>query len=233
MTTLTLFRYPSKNIYWALTQMQRAHGALSKAPGLMFYKLMGSGGDGGFGLWPNWRVYALLGNWESKEDWVRYNAENTFALESQERCSEQMTTFLQPIRTHGLWDGTNPFEPIAPIDIPADAPVAVLTRARIRIKRLPEFLRETTAAKASLKDQKGLLLSIGVGEVPLIFQATFSIWQNVDAVQQYAYKTQAHAHVVSKTRERNWYSEEMFTRFHVLGAAGTWEGKSFEEKISK
>lgn len=232
MTTLTLFRYPSSQIFWAFTQMQLAHAKLRKTPGLKFYKLMGSGGAGGFGLWPNWRVYALLGIWESLDDWNQFQEENVFAKETQSRCSEQMNTFLKPLRTHGLWDGANPFEPIVDKAIIEDAKVAVLTRARIRLKRLPEFLRETPIAKASLSDQKDLLLSIGVGETPLIYQATFSIWRNMEAVKQYAYKTAAHADVVKKTRERNWYSEELFTRFQVLGATGSWDGKSFSEYAS-
>lgn len=79
-------------------------------------------------------------------------------------------------------------------------------------------------------DQKDLLLSIGIGETPLIYQATFSIWCDLDAVQQYACKTPAHADLVRKTRERDWYSEEMFTRFEVLGSTGSWEGKTYFEE---
>lgn len=206
--------------------MQLAQNKLSKVPGLKFFKLMGSGGEGGFGIWPNWHVYALLGIWESAEDWKKYNNEHPFALETQRRCTEQATTFLHPIRSHGLWDGTNPFEPITEAPESTDALVAVLTRARIRLKRLPEFLKETPIAKKSLKDQKDLLLSIGIGETPLLYQATFSVWRNIEAVKEYAYKTHAHAQVVSKTRERDWYSEEMFTRFRVTGSTGTWGGKT-------
>jgi heme-degrading monooxygenase HmoA len=230
MTTLTLFRYPANNLFWAFTQMRLAQADLEKAPGLMFHKLMGSGGAGGFGLWPNWRVYALLGIWESTEAWTHFQTQHPFALETHARCSEQMTTFLRPMRTHGLWDGSNPFEPLKPFSAPADAPVAVLTRARIRIRRLPEFLINTNVAKTSLKDQEDLLLSIGVGETPLIYQATFSIWKNLQAMQQYAYKTPEHAGVISKTRARDWYSEELFTRFHVMGAIGSWGGKRFLEE---
>lgn len=227
LTTLTLFRYPPKNQFWAFSQMQLAHAKLMNTPGLKFYKLMGSGGNGGFGLWPNWSVYAFLGIWESTEAWSQFQTENSFALEANERCSEQMTSFLQPIRTHGLWNGTNPFEPISPLTTNADSPIAVITRAKIRLKRLPEFLLNTSVAKSVLKNQPDLLLSIGLGETPLIYQATFSIWRNLAAMQQYAYKSPEHAKVISKTRLRNWYSEELFTRFQVIGCKGQWEGKEF------
>ena len=205
--------------------MQLAHSKLVNVPGLSFYKLMGSGGNGGFGLWPNFSVYALLGIWESVEAWAQFQAENTFANEAQQRCTEQMTSFLQPIRTHGVWNGSNPFEPIVPFSTSAEAPIAVLTRAKIRLKRLPEFLLNTSVAKSVLKNQPDLKLSIGLGETPLIYQATFSIWSNLEAMTAYAYKSPEHAQVLKKTRQRNWYSEELFTRFHLLGCTGQWEGK--------
>ena len=224
MTTLTLYRYPSRHMLWALAQMKLAHKKLDETPGLTFHKLMGSGGNGGFGIWPNWHVYALLAKWESVEAWQQFNAENSFAQNTQRRCTEQMTVCMEPIRTHGKWDGLNPFEPVQEGIGTTDTPVAVLTRARIRPSKLPSFLRQTRKAKKALKDQEGLWLSIGVGEVPLLYQATFSIWRNAEAIQQYAYRTPAHAKVVRQTHEKQWYIEEMFTRFHILSVTGTWQG---------
>ncbi len=81
MTTLTLYRYPKSQIFWAFTQMQLAHNKLAKTPGLKFYKLMGSGSAGGVGLWPNWRVYAFLGIWDSIADFKNFQLEQSFAKE--------------------------------------------------------------------------------------------------------------------------------------------------------
>jgi len=211
--------------------MQLAHPELRQVPGLMFYKLMGSGGNGGFGLWPNWHVFALLGVWENLDAFRAFEVNNTFAQKASGRATEQFTTFLTPLKTHGLWNGENPFVPLPEQAIPGDVPVAVLTRARIRLRRLREFLKHVPEASASLNDQEGLLLSIGVGEVPLIYQATFSVWRNLDAVKQYAYRNPAHGQVVRKTRDRDWYSEEMFTRFRVEGMEGTWEGVKMDQLI--
>jgi len=231
LTTVTLFRYPSSQILWALSQMQRAHPALRQAPGLKFYKLMGSGGNGGFGLWPNWHVFALLGVWDSLDAFRAFQTENSFALDAGARVTEQFTTFLSPLKTHGFWNGENPFALLPEQPIPNDVPIAVLTRARIRLTRLREFLRHVPGASASLGSQKDLLLSIGVGEVPLIYQATFSVWRNLEAVKQYAYQNPAHGEVVRKTRDRNWYSEEMFTRFRVEGLEGNWGGQKMDSLI--
>ena len=211
--------------------MQLAHSELRQVPGLRFYKLMGSGGKGGFGLWPNWNVFALLGVWENMDAFRAFEANNAFAQKAFERSKEQFTTFLTPLKTHGLWNGENPFASLPEQVIPEDVPVAVLTRARIRLRRLREFLKHVPEASASLNEQAGLLLSIGVGEVPLIYQATFSVWRNIEAVKQYAYRNQAHGQVVRKTRDRDWYSEEMFTRFRVEGMEGTWDGVEMDQLI--
>jgi heme-degrading monooxygenase HmoA len=206
--------------------MQLAHPTLRQTSGLKFYKLMGSGGNDGFGLWPNWNVFALLGVWDSLDAYQAFRAQNSFALNVEARATEQFTTFLTPLKTHGFWNGENPFAQVPEQAIPDDVPIAVLTRARIRLNRLGEFLRHIPKASASLENQKGLLLSIGVGEAPLIYQATFSVWRNLEAVKQYAYQNPAHGQVVRKTRDRNWYSEEMFTRFRVDSMEGNWGGKN-------
>ena len=105
---------------------------------------------------------------------------------------------------------------------PCPDPIAQITGV---LKHVPE-------ASASLKEQEGLILSIGVGEVPLIYQATFSVWQNMEAVKQYAYRNPAHGQVVRKTRDRDWYSEEMFTRFRVEGMEGTWDGVKMDRLVN-
>ncbi|MBN8682537.1 MAG: hypothetical protein J0L99_07785 [Chitinophagales bacterium] len=228
--SISLFRYPASSIVWALSQMQLAHRHLKKAPGLQFYKLMGSGAGNGFSLWPNWRVYSLLGVWESEAAHQDFWQHNPFALAAQRRAEEQLRVHLRPLRTHGTWDGVNPFtdrlseQPLRP-----EQAVAVLTRARVRTQRLPEFWRHVPGSSASLEGRPGLKLQIGVGETPLIYQATFSVWDNFEAVQQFAYRDKAHGEVVRKTRDRNWYAEDMFTRFAVEGIEGTWSGRKGED----
>jgi hypothetical protein len=39
-------------------------------------------------------------------------------------------------------------------------------------------------------------------------------------VEQYAYRQSGHKEVVRLTRQRNWYTEELFARFSVVGAEG-------------
>ena len=199
---------------------------------------MGSGAGNGFSLWPNWRVYSLLGVWASEAEYQAFWQTNAFALAVRRRAAEHLRVRLRPMRTHGTWDGVNPFNAhLSEAPLQQDQAVAVLTRARVRTRRLPEFWRHVPGASSSLEGRPGLKLQIGVGETPLIYQATFSVWENFEAVQQFAYRDQSHAEVVRKTRERNWYSEDMFTRFAVEGIEGHWEGHKwgssdvFEKKV--
>ena len=62
---------------------------------------------------------------------------------------------------------------------------------------------------------KGVLFYKGVGEWPWIQQATVSIWESFQAVNQFAYQHKGHAEIVRKTRQQKWYKEDLFSRFVV------------------
>ena len=141
----------------------------------------------------------------------------------QAKCAEHLTLHLQPIKSDGKWDGTNPFQSDPDFD-PAGRPIAILTRATIRPSRLIRFWRSVPNSSEMILRQPGHLFSIGVGELPLIQQATFSLWENLDAVKRYAYREGPHKKVVQQTRKYDWYSEELFARFVVTGMEGTWGG---------
>lgn len=223
IVTFTLLRYTGwRNRWWGLQQMGLAPEQLSgDIPGLRFAKMLGSGAGKGFSIWPNFGVYALLAVWDDEDA-----ARDFFALHSwfqpfKERAAYQ-TFFLRVIKAHGAWDGQNPFEPAAEMD--PDKPIAVLTRATIARKHLWRFWSYVPPVSASIqRHQKDLLLAIGIGELPLIQQATFSIWKNAKAMMEYAYQSQHHKGVVRKTRELGWYSEELFARFQPYSFEGNLE----------
>jgi len=220
--TLTLFRYRGfRNAFWALSQMGLAHRRIQGVPGMQFYKLLGTGSEG-FSTWPDWSVYGLLQVWDNEA-----LAESFFGSHHQmraflNRSDESLRIFMRPIRSKGLWDGQNPFE--AEAETAEDSgPIAVLTRATIRKKYLLRFWKYVPHSQQPLGAAEGLLYSKGVGETPFTDMATFSIWERPEAMQAYAYGTEAHMEAIRKTRELGWYREELFARFRPYRIAGTWK----------
>jgi hypothetical protein len=225
VVSLSFFRFEGwRNKWWGFKQMGLAPAALKAVSGLSFVKMLGSGGGNGFSIRPNFGVYGLLSVWENEAHARDFFAQNALFQEFCELSEEQWTVFLHPAKAHGLWDGQEPFTAQVPFD--PVAPVAVLTRATIRTNRLWQFWRFVPAVSRAMwrEHHEGLHFSIGIGELPLIQQATFSLWQDSQALQAYAYRGQHHSAVVRKTRELNWYKEELFARFHPFDSFGTWKG---------
>lgn len=197
---------------------------LQQVPGLTFFKLLGSGKDRVFSLRPDFYRYGLLATWESAAAAASFLADSSIMKDYRDHAAEEWTIYLAPLKSHGLWDGRNPFMPVITEELPA-GPLAVLTRASIRLKALPAFWRYGAQTSKDLAAAPGLLAAVGLGELPFVRQATFSIWEREEAMRQYAYGTAHHQQVIRKTRTDNWYSEELFARFRVLSATGTWKGR--------
>jgi hypothetical protein len=227
ITTLTLFRFDNlRSKIWAFRQMQLAHAYISKTPGLQFYKLMGSGRDRGFSPFPDWGVYAMLGIWDSE-----HCADNFFKdAEIFERyrayTCEQWTIYMKPKQAKGLWSGINPFT--ATTDLDQDNPlIAVITRASVKVAKLIKFWEYVPISQRPiLKGCKGLIYTKGIGEIPLLEMATFSLWENIDALKNFAYNSPEHQEAIRKTRKIDWYKEELFARFQPYRSVGTWGGEN-------
>ncbi|WP_198661653.1 hypothetical protein [Lewinella sp. IMCC34183] len=201
--------------------MQLAQGRLAEVPGLTFSRLMGSGGGTGFSLLPNLGVYALVAHWRGAADADRFFAADPWYAEAIARTDRRITFRLEATMAHGAWGGGNPFSP-RPEAYDPGAPVAVITRATIRPRKLPDFWRYVPATSRSVQEREERLLSIGIGEYPVFMQATFSVWSSGRAMTDFAYRGDHHREVVRLTRERNWYKEELFARFRLLRSEGSW-----------
>ena len=227
LTTLTVFTLQPGHRRWGLAQMGTSQGPLKRVPGLRFFKLMGSGAANGFGFWPNLDRYGFMAVWEDAAAAEAFFARHPLWATYQQRSAEQWGLHLAPIKAQGLWDGQNPFatELTPTASAAPDAPMAVLTRASIRWRKAPRFWQFVEPTSATLAQAAGVRAAIGLGELPLVRQATFSVWESARAMQEYAYKDARHREVIQLTRRENWYGEELFARFRVLSSIGTLDGR--------
>lgn len=213
MTTFTIFRFPTNKAWWAFGQMGLK--VLRPPIGSAFYKMLGSGRNG-FGIVPDFCRYTFLATWESEKHADDFFASPMFQAYASQAL-EHSTLRMLPIQSHGQWDGKEPFAVSKGMEKGYSGPLVVLTRAKIRATKLLDFWRHVPRAQASLSKSEGVLLALGVGELPLIEQATVSVWESVDAVKKYAYQQSGHREIVQRTRQRGWYSEELFARFALVG----------------
>ena len=226
IVTVSTFRYKPLARFQAFANMGRVLMQPFQAEGLRFSKLMGTGIN--FGLIPDLSTYVFLGVWDD-EDTARAFPQTDIYQRLSKGVQQTGTLYLRPQRAHGLWDGQNPFEiseqaPVSQENRPKSDttnPIVILTRATIRPRALPDFWRHVPQARQRLTDHANdMLFGIGVGEVPVMQQCTISVWRNAAAVDRYAYRQSGHKEIVRLTRERKWYSEEMFARFSLLKAEG-------------
>ncbi|GAA2328442.1 hypothetical protein GCM10010170_005040 [Dactylosporangium salmoneum] len=129
------------------------------------------------------------------------------------------TLTLEPIASRGTWSGSSPFTPTDPQST-GDQPVAVITRARLRAGRAVAFWRAIDPVARDLRNAEGLYCAFGIGEAPVGFQGTVSVWRCAADVVRFAYRRPQHAAVVARTPRQGWYAEELFARFHVLDIDG-------------
>ncbi|MEJ8802364.1 spheroidene monooxygenase [Pontibacter sp. H249] len=223
LTTLTLFGVKDGHLRWGLSQMGTSGAELAKVPGLIFYKLLGSGHGKGFSIKPNFKRYGMLCTWQSEEAADNFLNRSALMQEYNNHTFESWTVKLLPYQSHGQWDKQEPFSPTLSEKY-NDGPIAVLTRASINWRALPGFWKFVPKTSKALDNAVGLICSIGLGELPFVRQATFSIWESMEAMRQYAYKNPLHQEVMRRTRSENWYSEELFARFKPIASKGTWNG---------
>jgi heme-degrading monooxygenase HmoA len=222
LTSITIIRYRKPFIPLALLAMAVHRLPLLLRRGCTFWKLLGSGRNGTFDLKPDWQQWGLLAVWESREDFDRFYKKSFISAWWKLFAQEGWTMLCEPLQSHGKWDGKEPFGNRNITDY--NGPVAVLTRATIRTRRLKNFWSNVDEVANIMASAKGYITSIGVGEAPIYRQATFSIWESVDDVKAFAYGSREHAEVIKKTRSEDWYSEELFARFKPIEAFGTLHG---------
>ena len=213
ITQLYLFSF-NRNKLWAFKQMGIGYNQLNGTPHLSFFRLLGTGGGAGFSLRPDFSTYAFLGVWKNAAAARRFKEEHPFIQDYFEKASSIRLLTLSNIKSQGMWGGQNPF--LSPQDLAAgNKKVAIITRATLRWSRLLSFWRAVPKASKAIEDAKGVYFYKGIGEWPFIQQATISLWDSMENVLQFAYKSKDHATIVKKTHQKKWYTEDLFSRFYV------------------
>jgi len=213
--TIIIMRYPKYLGLFGFLSMFLFRFPLWFNKKIKFWKLMGSSKSGSFGMRPDFNQWALLFSSDLETSTCSFiNVYCKFF-----RCT--MKRFImQPVTAHGSWDGKQVFCGSSKLS-KGDGPVAVLTRATIRLNRLKNFWNNVDTVAEKLKTAEGLILSYGIGEMPFIKQATFSVWEDESSMKAFAYGMREHADVIRRTRNEDWYKEELFVRFRIIGATAS------------
>ncbi|MEO5911661.1 MAG: DUF3291 domain-containing protein [Pelobium sp.] len=222
LVSLTIVRYPKKYIPFAFLAMAVHRLPLYFTKGCTFWKLLGCGKNGTFDIHPDYQQWGLMAVWESEESYLNFKQNSLISKWWKAFCLEQWTVFLEPTESHGKWSGKEPFG--NPKIKGHEGRVGVLTRATIRPTKLKSFWQNVPKVASIMGKAKGFITSVGIGEAPFFMQATFSVWESLEDVKTFAYRDQEHAEVIKKTRQENWYSEELFARFKILKSEGTLNG---------
>lgn len=214
-TTLTLFDF-GKKWFWPFKEMAYANSNFSNVKGLEFNKVLGTGSGDGFSLIPDFSTYAILSVWTTRDYADLFFKNHKKFIEYINNSNSFRHLELKAIKSHGFWDGKEPFKSQEINQIDKDNSVAVITRATLNLNRLISFWKSVPEASSAIKNAKGVTFYKGIGELPFIQQATISIWKNNDAINDFAYNQKEHAEIIKKTRKNNWYKEDLFSRFIVV-----------------
>jgi hypothetical protein len=209
IASFTLARYPLRRVPAVLTSRRGVDGTA----GLRFVRHLGTGRGAAMGLGGDLRRWATFAVWDDEEAIEPLHAAG---------ATEAWTVRLAPLGARGSWGGRTP---LPATRAATDGPVAVLTRARLRVRSWPAFYRAVPPVEAALHAAPGVLAVVGVGEAPVGLQATFSLWRSTADMEAFAAAPGPHREVARRARADGWFAEDLFARFRPYASTGTWGGR--------
>jgi hypothetical protein len=218
ITVIYFWKIKRINIPFALFRMAIDRTLLRRGKGVTFAKMLGCGKGETFT--PSdadptrWGCLVVIPESELN------TLDNSLTVRAwRKSCLSEFRVILDPIAATGLWSKQKPFEPSAPANF--DGQVVAITRARIKASQTMRFFKSVPPVTASLHSSPGLISTIGIGEAPIGLQGTFSLWESMQAIKDFAYKGAAHQKAIAQTSQFDWYAEELFARFAVREIRGT------------
>jgi len=218
ITVIYFWKISRVNIPFALFRMAIDRTLLRRSSGVTFAKMLGCGKGETFT--PSdadptrWGCLVVI----PESQLTALDGSVTIRAWRKKSISE-FRVVLDPIAATGLWSKQKPFEPSAPANF--DGQVVAITRARIKAGQTMRFFKSVPPVTASLHSSHGLISTIGIGEAPIGLQGTFSLWESMQAIKDFAYKGAAHQKAIAQTSEFDWYAEELFARLAVREIRGT------------
>lgn len=199
--SLHVWRVPWRAVPGALVRLVTDARRLRAAPDVRFVKLLGTSD----GFRP------------SDADLTRYAAV-VVSRGATPHLAEDARLDLRLIHSRGRWAGVEPFG--EPDPAPPEGPILALTRARLRPRKALTFWRAAAPVASAVPAAPGLLASFGIGEAPIGWQGTVSVWRSTADLARFAYRHPEHRAAIMRTSTEGWYAEELFARFAVLDVAG-------------
>jgi len=220
--TLHVWRVPRRRVVGALWRVARDRRRLRRAPGVRFAKFLGTGAGRHFGA-----GRADLTRWAAVIAWDGPDSAAAFAHTPVARAWQALASAacrldLRPVASRGSWAGQAPFGTSTEGAAAAKDPgrVLALTRARLRPTRALRFWRAIEPVGTAAGRAPGLLAAFGVGEAPVGWQGTVSLWRSLRDLVEFAYRNPHHRDAIARTPTHRWYAEELFARFAVLSVTG-------------
>nr|WP_296070754.1 monooxygenase [uncultured Actinoplanes sp.] len=134
-------------------------------------------------------------------------------------ASQSCRVDLALLHSHGRWSGREPFGE-AEARSKTDGMVVSITRARLRPAKALTFWRAIPPVVTELAEAPGLLAHFGMGEAPIGWQGTVSVWRHSADLTRFAYRQPEHRAVIARTPADRWYAEDLFARFAVRRISG-------------
>lgn len=207
---------------WGFWHFLFCRFALKREAGITFVKVLGSGENAGFGLRPSASHQGLFCAFVDDAAAENFIAHSKVLNAYRKHAREFFCVKLKAFSSRGTWAHESPLSiSSAP---PYGSRIAALTRASIRPSVAAKFWRHAPPAEISLQNASGCLLAVGLGEAPLLRQATFTIWESVAAMDAYA-RTGEHLAAIRAAQAGSFFSESMFTRFIAYDARGVWKSQ--------
>lgn len=218
ITVIYFWKINRKHLPFALFRMAIDRTLLRRSKGVTFAKMLGCGRGETFTPRDadptRWGCLVVI----PESELAGLDSSRTIRAWRNKSGSE-FRVLLDPIAASGMWSKEKPFEPSAATNF--EGQVVAITRARIKASQTMRFFKSVPPVTASLHSSPGLISTIGIGEAPIGLQGTFSLWESMQAIKDFAYKGAPHRKAIAQTTQYDWYAEELFARFAVREIRGT------------